>query len=119
MYRYRCQVFNVVDGDTVDCLIDLGLYIQTTARIRLWGINAVERTDPRHVTAQAFLRFLVIGKPLTIQTLKDKREKYGRLLGIFHEANSDRSVNQKMLDQRMAAPYLVELQDGWLPEVPV
>jgi len=117
MYHYRCQVLNIVDADTVDCLLDLGLRIQTSTRIRLWGINAVERNDPRHITAESFLRFLLIGKPLTIWTLKDKTEKYGRLLGVFYEARESRSVNQKMLDQGMAVPYMVELQNGQLPEV--
>lgn len=118
MYEYRCQVFNVVDGDTVDCVLDLGRRVNVTDRVRLWGINVRDRDNPNALTAQSFLRFLVIGKPLIIRTIKDKDDKYGRLLGVFFEHGSDVSVNQKILDQGYAAPYLVTLTpSGRLPEV--
>lgn len=35
-------IFNVVDGDTVDALIDLGFGIYTKQRLRLSGINTSE-----------------------------------------------------------------------------
>ncbi len=117
IYQYRCEVFNVVDGDTVDCVVDLGFRVKLSMRVRLWGINAPERGTPEAVTASSYLRYRVIKKPLMVQTLMDKEDKYGRMLGIFFENGDERSVNQKMLDDKQAVPYLVTLQDGRLPEV--
>jgi micrococcal nuclease len=117
-YEYACQVYNVVDGDTVDCVIDLGFRINIASRVRLWGLNAAElKTGESGLSAQSALRLLMIGKPLRIKTLKDGADKYGRMLGIFYEANSERSINQKMLDQKMAVPFMVKMNGDKLPEV--
>ena len=42
MYKYKATVGRVVDGDTVDVVIDLGFKITTNQRIRLEGINTPE-----------------------------------------------------------------------------
>ncbi len=116
-YEYTCQVYNVVDGDTVDCVLDLGFKITKQERLRLWGINAAEPKATGGLSATSCLRFLMIGKPLTVRTLKDKEDKYGRMLGIFYEQNATVSVNQKMLDQKMAVPFMVTMNGDKLPEV--
>ena len=43
-YRYRAANPRVIDGDTVDCDVDLGFRIRTQMRFRLLGINAPEKT---------------------------------------------------------------------------
>lgn len=117
-YQYACQVYNVVDGDTVDCVIDVGFRVNISMRVRLWGLNAAEmKTGAPGLSAQAALRLLVIGKPLVVRTLKDTQDKYGRMLGIFYEANTTRSINQKMLDQGLAVPFMVKMNGTMLPEV--
>ena len=50
MYEYRVkQVLKVVDGDTIDVVIDLGFDISFTSRVRLAGIDTPESrtTDAR------------------------------------------------------------------------
>ena len=50
MYEYRVkQVLKVVDGDTIDVVIDLGFDISYTSRVRLAGIDTPESrtTDAR------------------------------------------------------------------------
>lgn len=42
LYHYRCQVLHVVDGDTLDLLIDWGRKQYTQERVRLNRINAPE-----------------------------------------------------------------------------
>ena len=42
MYTYEAQVTRVVDGDTIDALVDLGFDIHKSIRIRLVGMNAPE-----------------------------------------------------------------------------
>jgi len=43
MYEYRARVKRVVDGDTVDFVVDLGFKIQTTIRTRFVGVDTPER----------------------------------------------------------------------------
>ena len=84
-YIYRATVTRVVDGDTVDVLIDLGLHVHVKTRLRLYGINAPE---PRGVTAEAgkastaHMVSLIAehGRTLVVKTHRDKRGKYGRCL---------------------------------------
>ena len=42
MYYYNAVLVRVVDGDTIDAIIDLGFDVQVKKRIRLSGINAPE-----------------------------------------------------------------------------
>jgi micrococcal nuclease len=42
MYIYNCSLSRVVDGDTIDAVIDLGFDILIKQRIRLYGINTPE-----------------------------------------------------------------------------
>jgi len=41
-YRYRAELNRVVDGDTLDVVIDLGFYIKIKERIRLEGVDTPE-----------------------------------------------------------------------------
>lgn len=42
MYNYKATVERIVDGDTIDVVIDLGFKITTNQRIRLKDINTPE-----------------------------------------------------------------------------
>ena len=42
MYEYNAEVLRVVDGDTVDVLIDVGFSTFKKERVRLYGINTPE-----------------------------------------------------------------------------
>jgi micrococcal nuclease len=42
MYNYNATCVKVVDGDTIDAMIDLGFGVHVKKRIRLAGINAPE-----------------------------------------------------------------------------
>jgi micrococcal nuclease len=41
-YWYTGKVLNVVDGDTVDLMVDLGFSVHHKIRVRLYGINTPE-----------------------------------------------------------------------------
>ena len=41
-YRYRARLGRVVDGDTIDVLIELGFYVTLRERVRLEGIDTPE-----------------------------------------------------------------------------
>ena len=42
MFKYNAKVERVVDGDTVDAMVDLGFSTHKKVRIRMMGINAPE-----------------------------------------------------------------------------
>ena len=42
MYEYKAIVNRVVDGDTIDCTIDLGFNVWKKIRVRMEGINTPE-----------------------------------------------------------------------------
>lgn len=84
LYYYRAQVRSVYDGDTCTLDIDLGLGTWIHGeKIRLLRINAPELTGASRVAglaARDFLRGLIDGREVWINTEKDKRGKYGRYL---------------------------------------
>ena len=84
LYHYRAVVQSVYDGDTCTVDIDLGLGIWVRGeKLRLYRINAPER---RGVEKEAgldsgdYLRHLIDGKEVYVQTVKDRKGKYGRYL---------------------------------------
>lgn len=98
----------MIDGDTVDVAIDLGLRIFTQQRIRLYGINAPEMRTPEGPAAKKRLsELLPVGSEVIIRTRKDKQEKYGRYLGVFIDAEGH-EVNQRMVSEGLAVEYLVD-----------
>jgi len=42
MYEYNCKVEKIVDGDTIDVVLDLGFDILYKSRVRLYGIDTPE-----------------------------------------------------------------------------
>jgi micrococcal nuclease len=84
LYHYTAQVQSVYDGDTCRVDIDLGLGIWLrNEKLRLVRINAPEMTGPDKalgIVSRDFLRGLIDGREIIIETLKDRRGKYGRYL---------------------------------------
>lgn len=116
MYTYQGMVTNVVDGDTVDIVIDLGFKITYTIRARLHGINAPEMNTPEGKAARAWLLNAVGGpaefvRPwLWVKTIKDKKDKYGRYLVILApnatgEQTEVLTINERMIHVGHATRY--------------
>ena len=119
MYSYKIKrVVKVLDGDTVDVIIDLGFNILHSTRVRLKDIDAPEvRTKDLHEKAAGqrckdrLIELLGID-PDTCETLREetflhlityKTGKYGRWLGSMYRHESD-----LVLDERSDAPSLIE-----------
>lgn len=111
MYEYKCQVTRVVDGDTCDCILDLGFSILHKCRVRLYGIDTPEsRTKnldekARGKLASKFLKESIEkGKEIILKSeLKDSKGKYGRVLGSIIVDGLD--INQAMVAQNLAVAY--------------
>lgn len=77
-YKYRGYVERVVDGDTVDAILDLGFGMSTKQRLRIDGFDAPESWRPKseaekiHGEAAKARAFeLLMGKELIFVTSKD------------------------------------------------
>ena len=111
MYEYKVsQVTRVVDGDTVDLLIDLGFDITKKERIRIGGIDAPEsRTRNLEekklgLEAKAFVEER-LDKAETIIIQTRKTDKYGRILGWLYLNGETVSLNDQMVEAGYAWAY--------------
>ena len=115
MYEYYVRkVENVVDGDTIDVLIDLGFDILFASRVRLAGIDTPEsRTKDLKEKAlgleskEYLKKALKDAKSVVIKTEKmDSSEKYGRILGWIYINEDTVSLNDMMINDGYAWGYL-------------
>lgn len=104
MYEYKVDsVTKVIDGDTVRCRVDLGCDVRLDMTIRLAGINAPEISTDAGKSAREYLASLLDVRSVTVMTIKDRKEKYGRYLGVFMQG--DVNLNQKMIECGHAVAY--------------
>ena len=115
MYEYYVRkVENIVDGDTIDVLIDLGFDILFQSRVRLAGIDTPEsRTKDLAEKAlgleskEYLKKYLKDAKSVVIKTEKmDSSEKYGRILGWVYVNGDTESLNDKMINDGYAWGYM-------------
>lgn len=102
MYIYRCEILKVIDGDTLDVMIDLGFNIKMRERVRLLGVDTPEvfgqKAVPEGSTASAFTKLWVdvcqgTKGHFELHSRKyDSREKYGRVLGTIKFIKADGST---------------------------
>src|SRR6056300_1984485 len=100
-YIYRCKLDRVVDGDTVDAMIDVGFDIWIKRRIRFKGMNAWEsRTRNLEekalgLAAKARVKELlteVSSKPGFFRIKSYGEGKYGRVLAELFIMDKDGNV---------------------------
>ena len=115
MYEYNCEVKRIVDGDTVDVVIDLGFDIHYSSRVRLFGIDTPEsRTrnkdeKARGLISKDFLKSYLDKGNVVIRTRKDKKGKFGRILGEM--IVEDININELMIEEHHAVKYHGQSKD--------
>ena len=100
------EVVKIVDGDTLDVVVDLGFHLSIKKRVRLQGINAPEsRTRDLSEKKRGLMSKERLGE-LCKKSLVLKCHglgKYGRVLGeLFHEGES---LNELMVSEGYAERY--------------
>jgi micrococcal nuclease len=111
MYVYKAVVERVVDGDTIDCLIDLGFKVFIRQRVRLANFDAPETWRPLNEAerehgkqATEFLKNLIEGKEVLLESTKYGR--YGRAIGNIYltedDFNNKKPVQQLMIENGLA-----------------
>jgi len=109
MYEYNAKLIRVIDGDTIDALIDLGFNVWVKKRIRLYGIDTPEtRTkdlEEKKAGKAAEERLIELMWECGNEFLLKSHGvgKYGRCLGeLFIE---DINVNQLLINEGHATVY--------------
>ena len=98
LYNYKAKIVEIYDGDTLTVDLDLGLHTWVKGeKIRLSRINAPELKGSERakgLKSRDYLRSLILDKEVFIETIKDKKEKFGRYLGeIWIEESEHKFIN--------------------------
>ena len=110
MYKYNAKLIRVVDGDTIDALIDLGFDVWVKKRVRLYGINAPEsRTrdlaeKQKGIAAKERLIEIIADADDKFVIVSHGVGKYGRCLGELF-IDSQKSGNQMLINEGHAVVY--------------
>ena len=110
IYEYNASLLRVVDGDTVDALIDLGFSVWVKKRIRLYKIDATEtRTRDLEEKEQGFktkerLTELLSANDGKFTLISHGVGKYGRCLGTIIINNVD--INELLITEGLAKEYV-------------
>jgi len=117
-YNFRVtEIVKVLDGDTIDVLIDLGFDLYKKERVRIAGVDTPEKRT-RNLEEKALgidatnwlkekLDSTIAGDDeLTIRTeLVGGVGKYGRLLGWLYVGDAELSLNEQMIEFGYALAY--------------
>ena len=114
----KVNVVRIYDGDTVFVNINMGLNLTINdISIRLFGINSPEiKGDGRSdgLKTQDALFSYIHDRQIILYTIKnklndnDKRDKYGRLLGVLVDKETGENYNLKLLKNGFAKPYFIK-----------
>lgn len=110
MYTYKALVKSIYDGDTIRVDIDLGFgVILADQSLRLLGIDTpeikgVERTQGL-ISRDFVVERIPVGSYITITTVKDRKEKFGRYLATVFYGEEQKNLNEELLLSGMATPY--------------
>ena len=118
-YNFRVtEIVKVLDGDTIDVLIDLGFDLFKKERVRIAGVDTPEKRTrdleekALGIDATNWLKKKLEdtiagdGDELTIRTeLVGGTGKYGRLLGWLYVGDSTLSLNEQMITEGYAWAY--------------
>ena len=117
-YNFRVtKIVKVLDGDTIDVLIDLGFDLFKKERVRIAGVDTPEKRtrdleekalgiDATNWLKEKLDSTIAGDDELTIRTeLVGGVGKYGRLLGWLYIGDSELSLNEKMIEEGYAWEY--------------
>ena len=117
MFEYKLKVTRVVDGDTVDGLIDLGFNTFVKKRIRLYGINAPEtRTrdaeeKKKGIECKKRISDIIQDQENEVILKSHGVGKFGRCLGELSYMTEDEegeyevNINQSLVNEKLAEEY--------------
>ena len=105
-YVFRGVVTRVVDGDTLDIDLDVGLHCHRLERLRLLRVNAPEMRGETKAAGEAALKFVrdwvYSATAITVQTYKG--DAFGRYLAEVWR-HDGANLSDDLLANGHAVPY--------------
>ena len=111
MFEYNAKVIRVVDGDTIDAMVDLGFTTFKKIRIRMHGINAPESRTRDLLEKEKGLAAKVRLIEMLEETNNEFRlishgvGKYGRCLGEIYLTGHATSLNKQLIWEGHGTEY--------------
>jgi len=113
-YTYKAQVLDIIDGDTIWLMINLGFGAFHRRKVRFRGINTAPVETEEGVRAKDFvISQLTPCKFIAVKTYwRDKYDRY--LVDVFYDCNegdfesvvqNGAFLNQVLLDKKHAVRY--------------
>lgn len=130
MYEYKASVARVVDGDTIDMVVDMGFHMTAKLRFRVLGINTpelrrgsqAEKAKARRATERVedlCEEARVHKGEFSIVIRTEKADSFGRWLAEVwlpvgipslplteHEEETMVSLGDILLEEGLATPYM-------------
>ena len=109
MHYYEAKLVKIVDGDTIDVLIDLGFNIFIKKRVRLYKIDAPEtrtrdlKEKKAGLAAKKRLKALLKQNNGKFYLKSHGIGKYGRCLGEIFINNQN--INNLLIEEGLAREY--------------
>lgn len=109
LWIWRSVSSRIVDGDTIDVIIDSGFHATRVERLRLLGINCPEMKEDAGKAAKEFTAEWIREAwsdthwPLVIQT--EKSDAFGRYLAYVWRVVDGRCLNDDLLDSGNAVSF--------------
>ena len=110
----------IIDGDTLDCLTDLGWSIKIHLRLRLLGVDTPEsRTRNLQEKAQGLRAKAFLKKTLEsadeIEFESHEKGKYGRVLATVYAVSNGRrtNINELLIREGHARRYTGGKREPW------
>jgi len=111
IWVFRARLGRVVDGDTVDLELDVGMHARRLERLRLLAVDAPEINRAATVEAGKAAKAYVegwmadalagapdpAGWPFVIVTAKDP-DNFGRYLAVVWRTSDDRELNADLVE---------------------
>ena len=106
-YSYKAHVLGVVDGDTLDCQVDLGFYATMRLRLRLARVNcpelhALDPNERKRAEAAKSHTQTIVGRDVIVRT--QKADAFGRWLAEV-DYGTGQNLNDELLNGALAVPY--------------
>lgn len=119
LYRYTGEVIRIIDGDTFEIQIQLGLLVATRATIRVLFANAPEvhgDTKTLGAISEAWLTDRLLSQTVWIRTERDGRS-FTRWLGeVWYDPDEDGELRN--LADDMIAAGMAERTDRYGRPIP-
>ena len=111
MFEYYAKVLKIVDGETIDVMVDLGMGCHRKERLRFSRINAWEtrgeHKEKGKLAKARVAELIPVGEKIIVKTEKDKRGKYGRYIAeIYIISEMNINLNDLLLNEGHAVLYL-------------